>query len=49
MMKRELTLFVLLLSITTQAFASGVVGNRGATVSDPGFYQAFLDQWQLNG
>jgi fructokinase len=32
-----------------QAFASGIVGNRGATVSDPGFYQSFLDQWQLNG
>jgi len=31
-----------------QTFASGIVGNRGATVSDPGFYQAFLDQWQIN-
>jgi len=30
-----------------QSFASALVGNRGATVSDPGFYQAFIQQWQL--
>ena len=30
-----------------QAFASRLVGNRGATVSDPAFYQAFIDQWNL--
>lgn len=32
-----------------QAFASGIVGNRGATVSDPEFYRTFLKQWQLQG
>lgn len=30
-----------------QAFASKLVSNRGATVSDPAFYQAFMDEWQL--
>jgi len=30
-----------------QSFASALVGNRGATVSDPNFYQAFIQQWQL--
>jgi len=30
-----------------QIFASRIVGNRGATVSDPDFYQAFRDDWNL--
>lgn len=30
-----------------QAFASRIVGKRGATVSDPDFYQAFRDDWNL--
>jgi fructokinase len=30
-----------------QLFASHIVGQRGATVSDPGFYQTFIDQWNL--
>ena len=30
-----------------QAFASLLVGNRGATVRDPAFYQPFIDQWNL--
>jgi fructokinase len=30
-----------------QAFASRVVGNRGATVNDPAFYQSLVDEWQL--
>ena len=30
-----------------QAFASGIVGRRGATVSDASFYRAFAEQWQL--
>lgn len=29
-----------------QAFASAVVGVRGATVADAGFYRRFLDLWQ---
>jgi len=28
-----------------QAFASAIVGQRGATVSDPDYYRAFLDSW----
>jgi len=28
-----------------QAFASAIVAQRGATVSDPGYYRAFLDSW----
>lgn len=28
-----------------QAFASGIVGNRGATVNDPAFYQAYIEHW----
>jgi fructokinase len=28
-----------------QDFASAIVGNRGATVSDPAFYQSFVKQW----
>jgi fructokinase len=28
-----------------QDFATAIVGNRGATVSDPDFYRAFLDAW----
>jgi len=31
-----------------QAFASGLVGHRGATVSDPGFYREFIDAWKLD-
>ena len=30
-----------------QAFAARVVGNRGATVSDPAFYQSLVDEWTL--
>ncbi len=30
-----------------QAFASAVVGLRGATTTDKQFYQPFLEQWQL--
>jgi len=28
-----------------QEFASAIVGNRGATVSDPDFYQSFVKRW----
>lgn len=31
-----------------QVFASGLVGNRGATVRNMGFYQSFIDEWQLD-
>lgn len=30
-----------------QSFASAIVGRRGATVNDFGFYQAFIDDWRL--
>jgi len=30
-----------------QAFASEIVGNRGATVSDPAFYKNFTSEWSL--
>jgi len=30
-----------------QSFASAIVGVRGATVSDIGFYQPFIEQWEL--
>lgn len=30
-----------------QEFASKLVGNRGATVADLGFYQPFIEEWQL--
>lgn len=30
-----------------QEFASRIVGNRGATVSNPDFYRAFRDNWNL--
>lgn len=30
-----------------QTFASLLVGNRGATVSDPAFYQPLIEQWNL--
>lgn len=30
-----------------QAFASALVGQRGATVRDPGFYRAFVNAWEL--
>jgi fructokinase len=30
-----------------QAFASAIVGRRGATVDDMAFYQPFLDHWEL--
>ena len=29
-----------------QDFASTIVGNRGATVSDPAFYQSFIKRWK---
>lgn len=29
-----------------QAFASAIVGVRGATVADPAFYRSFLDAWE---
>ena len=29
-----------------QAFASGIVGNRGATVENAAFYQKFIEQWR---
>ena len=32
-----------------QVFASAIVGNRGATVSDKKFYQPFIDAWNLTG
>jgi fructokinase len=31
-----------------QAFASAMVGQRGATVADPNFYRPFLDDWKIN-
>jgi fructokinase len=31
-----------------QQFASKIVGNRGATVSDQAFYQPFIAAWQMN-
>jgi fructokinase len=31
-----------------QNFASMIVGQRGATVSDPGFYQDIMNEWQIN-
>jgi fructokinase len=30
-----------------QAFASAITGIRGATQNDPGFYQAFIENWKL--
>lgn len=30
-----------------QSFASAVVGRRGATVGDPGFYRRFIEDWGL--
>ena len=30
-----------------QVFASALVGCRGATVKEPGFYQAFIEAWNL--
>jgi fructokinase len=30
-----------------QSFASAIVGQRGATVGDMGFYRPFLEQWGL--
>jgi fructokinase len=30
-----------------QAFASRIVGRRGATVSDPAFYRPFIESWHL--
>ncbi|WP_462322915.1 PfkB family carbohydrate kinase [Halochromatium sp.] len=32
-----------------QTFASAIVGLRGATVRDPGFYEPFLSDWGLSG
>ena len=31
-----------------QAFASAIVGQRGATVEEPDFYQPFIDAWELS-
>ena len=31
----------------SQAFASAIVGQRGAIVEDPGFYQPFVEAWEL--
>ena len=31
-----------------QAFASAIVGQRGAIVEEPGFYQPFIDAWELS-
>ncbi len=31
-----------------QAFASAIVGRRGATVEEPEFYQQFIDAWELS-
>ncbi len=31
-----------------QSFASAIVGQRGATVTDQGFYQNFLNSWDLS-
>ena len=31
-----------------QSFASRIVGNRGATVSDPAFYGPFIESWHLH-
>lgn len=33
--------------VRAQAFASAVVGRRGATVGDRDFYQSFIDEWKL--
>ncbi|PVV10470.1 MAG: carbohydrate kinase [gamma proteobacterium symbiont of Ctena orbiculata] len=30
-----------------QGFASAIVGQRGAVVDDPAFYQSYIDAWQL--
>jgi fructokinase len=30
-----------------QTFASAIVGQRGAIVEEPGFYQSFTDAWEL--
>jgi fructokinase len=32
----------------SQTFASAIVGQRGATVEEPGFYQPFIDAWELS-
>jgi fructokinase len=32
----------------SQAFASAIVGRRGATVAEPGFYQQFINEWGLS-
>ena len=32
----------------SQAFASAIVGRRGAIVEEPGFYQPFIDAWELS-
>ena len=32
----------------SQAFASAIVGQRGANVEEPGFYQPFIDAWELS-
>jgi fructokinase len=30
-----------------QAFASGIVGRRGATVRETGFYRHYVEEWNL--
>jgi fructokinase len=30
-----------------QSFASQIVGRRGATVSDPAFYNPFIESWSI--
>jgi fructokinase len=32
----------------SQAFASAIVGRRGATVEDPDFYRPFIEAWSLS-
>ncbi len=32
----------------SQSFASAIVGCRGAIVEEPGFYQPFIDAWELS-
>jgi fructokinase len=32
----------------SQAFASAIIGRRGAIVEEPGFYQPFIDAWELS-
>jgi fructokinase len=45
-MQREWSLSVTM--VRAQAFASAMVAQRGATVQDAGFYQAFIREWNLD-